>query len=58
MREDRLYLANTDSSVIEDVDSIHKIKNVLRKKSGESINIFDGKGCEYNAIIKKITTIK
>ena len=34
------------------------IKNVLRLKPGDMIRLFDGSGCEYDAIIKHLSTAK
>lgn len=58
MREDRFYLSHIKNPAIEDFHTIHKIKDVLRKKAGDSINVFDGRGGEYQAVIKKFTPKK
>ena len=34
------------------------IKNVLRFKPGDMIRVFDGSGCEYDAVIKHLSTAK
>ena len=34
------------------------VKNVLRLKPGDMIRLFDGSGCEYDAVIKHLSTTK
>ncbi len=58
MRKDRFYIENTPIFSIESKKTIHKITKVLRKKEGSPIFLFDGKGKEYSAKIKKITPKK
>lgn len=47
---------------IEDKDTVHKLKNVLRLKEGEQVYVFDGKGKEFlyevKSVDKKKITIK
>ncbi len=41
---------------IEDIALVHQIKNVLKLKVGELIDVLDGSGTEARAKIEKITT--
>ena len=54
MRKDRFYLVDITKPCFSDIEDIHKIKNILRKREGDVIFIFDGNGKEYKAKIVKI----
>lgn len=54
MRKDRFYYPQIDELVISDKNIINKIKNVLRKKAGDELIIFDGNGKEYWTTIAKV----
>lgn len=61
----RIYIESkdiNDSIEIKDKGLIHKIRNVLRLKKGDSLYVFDGQGSEYQcrieAIAKKSVLIK
>jgi 16S rRNA (uracil1498-N3)-methyltransferase len=55
MRIDRFYLSGSLDGVLEDKAFIHKVRNVLRKKIGDELVVFDGRGREYRAVIEEIT---
>lgn len=54
MRVDRLYFPNINNLLIEDKNLVNKIKNVLRKRAGDSLVLFDGQGKEYQSQILKL----
>lgn len=54
MRVDRLYFPNIGNLHIDDKNIVNKIKNVLRKRQGDELIIFDGKGTEYKVCIAKL----
>jgi len=58
MRKDRFYIKDIEKKIIDDPSLLHKIRNVLRKRKGEPIFLFDGKGCEYKALISKFRSQK
>jgi len=56
MRKDRFFIdskINKGKIEIQDKEIFHQLKNVLRKKVGERIILFDGSGIEAEAEIKK-----
>ena len=55
MRRDRFYLRDATNPIFTDSTVIHKLRDVLRKKKGDIINVFDGKGKEYEAKINIIS---
>lgn len=54
MRKDRIYLEDTASSLISDPFLVHKLKNVLRKKKGDEVFVFDGRGKQFSSRIEKV----
>ncbi len=58
MKKDRIYVPRIDACGmrITNKDIIHKLKNVLRKKPGDQVIVFDGKGNEYQSVIQRITS--
>jgi 16S rRNA (uracil1498-N3)-methyltransferase len=61
MREDRFFLnEKIKKGIVEISDDriFHQIRNVLRKKIGEKIILFDGSGIEAQAEIKKFSPNK
>jgi len=42
-----------EKKIIDEPYLVHKIRNVLRKREGQYIFLFDGKGAEYKALISK-----
>lgn len=46
--------AEIGATVLVEGDTFHHLKNVLRKRLGERITLFDGKGYTYDAIIERI----
>ena len=53
LRKERIYFPSASSLLeIRDIDVIHKLNDVLRRKKGQSLLIFDGQGKEYEARIK------
>ncbi len=56
MRRQRLFIpgAELGRQNINDRKVVHKLKNVLRKRAGENILVFDGRGKEYSALIESI----
>lgn len=51
MRQDRFYCPDFSENQITDEDIVFKISKVLRKRKGDEVLIFDGKGKEYSAEI-------
>jgi 16S rRNA (uracil1498-N3)-methyltransferase len=51
VREDRIYRKQADQPRITEAPLIHKLKNVLRKRKGDEVIVFDGKGRQFSAII-------
>lgn len=56
MREDRFYIREPAKQLIDEPSIVHKIRNVLRKKEGQTIILFDGKGREYQALISRVNS--
>ncbi len=57
MHRTRLYIAgryDADSQLELDADKAHYLHRVLRMRVGNSLSVFDGEGCEYNATISEI----
>lgn len=51
----RFFVEKIDGDIIEISGSeAHHVKNVLRKKKGDAVFLFDGKGNEYKAEIERI----
>ncbi len=48
---------NTATVLLRGSEAKH-IKNVLRLKAGDMVRLFDGSGCEYDAIIKNLSAGK
>ena len=56
MREDRFFIPikiGKGSLEISDKEIFHQLKNVLRKRVGDRIILFDGTGIEAEAEIKE-----
>ena len=54
----RFFVENIDGDIIEISGSeAHHLKNVLRKKKGDAVFLFDGKGNEYKAEIERIAEL-
>ncbi|MFA5779192.1 MAG: 16S rRNA (uracil(1498)-N(3))-methyltransferase [Elusimicrobiota bacterium] len=52
----RFFVENINGDIVEITGSeAHHIKNVLRKKKGDAVFLFDGKGNEYETKISEIT---
>ncbi len=61
MSKIRIYIepeSVKDSIEVRDKDTVHKIKDVLRLKSNDSVYVFDGEGREYIYKIHKIDKSK
>lgn len=57
MHRTRLYIAgryDADSQLELDADKAHYLHRVLRMRVGDSLSVFDGEGCEYDATIGEI----
>jgi len=54
-RIDRFYISDLQAAELSDQVSVHKIRNVLRKKTGDEIVLFDGKGSEFSACLQDVT---
>ncbi|MFH1541122.1 MAG: 16S rRNA (uracil(1498)-N(3))-methyltransferase [Elusimicrobiota bacterium] len=55
----RFFVENINNDTVEIFgDEAHHIKNVLRKKIGDVLFLFDGKGVEYEAEIEKIRELE
>jgi len=53
LRKERIYFPSASSLLeIKDIDVVHKLNDVLRRKKGQSLLVFDGQGKEYEARIK------
>ena len=53
----RLYIPNDVPAhgILEaPADHAHHVAHVLRLKAGDSLTVFDGRGCEYPAVIERI----
>ena len=55
MRKDRIFFDRIETLEIKDTQIIHKAKNVLRKKAGDIVYIFNGQGQECEVEIENIT---
>jgi 16S rRNA (uracil1498-N3)-methyltransferase len=55
----RFFVENIDGDIVEISGSeAHHLKDVLRKKVGDAVFLFDGKGNEYKAEIERITELE
>lgn len=54
MRKDRLYCQIIDREFSLSKEDLHKITAVLRKRRGDKLFIFDGRGREYEVFIEDI----
>lgn len=55
----RFFVENVDGNIAKISGSeAHHVKNVLRKKKGDAVFLFDGKGNEYKAEIDRIAELE
>lgn len=47
--------AFTENAVILDEGETHHLRGVLRLKTGDGANVFDGEGCEYECVIETVS---